>query len=75
MSAGTMEITPEQSETEQAVLIPLSKLVSNATQTRASLREGAIDDYAERIRNNLPFEPALVFRNGEELYPRPIHHL
>jgi hypothetical protein len=43
-------------------------LKGDATQTRANLRQPAIDEYAEMVRDGEPLDPAVVYRDGDNYF-------
>lgn len=53
---------------EHTEQVELDKIDTTDTQTRAVLREEAIQDYAERIEEGVKFDPAVLIREGEKLY-------
>ena len=58
----------------EAKWIALDWLSTEGVQTRAGLRESAVAEYAQAIREGGTFEPAVVYRDGTSLHLAAGHH-
>lgn len=62
------------SENREVRLVALDEISTEGCQTRSSLRQAAVDEYAGMLADGVEFDPAVVFDDGERLHLSAGHH-
>jgi hypothetical protein len=58
----------------KVTLIPLANISTDGVQTRSEIRQAAVSEYAELIRNGVEMEPGVIIDDGRYLWLAAGHH-